>query len=211
MTSRKSDAPETGTDARTTGDAYSDSSNKYNFDKVPCCMYFYYIYGTVEAPHVLHYFHTIDDIPIDTRSEAEARARTLIDNARAGGEHPKPDGQEWDNIYWTRKSIIALFIDIEGVRLLPKALRFTTDHHGTENYGFFDGWQTELRGRPIIFCTNHMKRNRQGSDIEEEEERYYHFDILSTPELQWPYRTDITGRYPDSGGTNMGPPVPPPF
>lgn len=197
----------------------------FNFGALPRCMYFYYI-----GPYLLgepgydasnprkrkirHYYHADRDVKIDYDA-TEQLIIELTHNARKPelNQIPPPDGADLKYLVWTRKSYIAFVVDEPDVDFdydNPIIFNKDVDGKGERNHTFFDGWSKPVYipnengvggvSRPVVCFINHMKR-RGGSDLDYEGQ-YFHF-VLGDGGI-W------IRQYPDSGGTNMGPPVPPP-
>ena len=89
------------------------------------------------------------------------------------------------------------------------------------NHSFYDGWNKKIdiptpdgtsRKCALVCFIDHMK-DAVGSDLDERKE-LFHFDLYTEPPLSdtEPARGGKMARprYPDSGGTNSGPPIGPP-
>ena len=197
-------APPSVYEDRLTDAAYPD------FKAIPHCIFFYYIKKNAGGNYynVRHYYYPGElDQPLATQAAVKAKVEALVANARIPEENqcPPPIGADWEYPVWDRKSYLAIFIDNPNVALLSPAIEFTQRPATTDtyNYSFFDAWEDTIDGRPVIFCINHMKMDAPGTDLNFAAQ-YYHFDLNTNP----PLRFSIA--FPDSGGTNMGPPVPPP-
>lgn len=179
------------------------------FDKYPHCIYFYYI-GELDSDGynpIFHYYYPGDKTPIDPAG-LQTKIRALITNAKDNDlpdQLPPSIGENWKFVVWERISYIVFAIDIPGIVLGPKQLAFTQQPNSTYNWSFFDAQPaTLIDGCTVITCINHMKADSAFKELEYAKQ-YFHFDLQTDPELQWP-----KDRYPDSGGTNMGPPIGPP-
>jgi hypothetical protein len=183
------------------------------FTDTPCCMYFYYIksLGRRVDPFIRRYYYVRDNEHI-FYEELEDLVRDLTVNARkdADRQDPPPDGDSLDHNVWSRKSYIAFVLDnwnttfVEDEPILLDHLR-----EGKINRSFFDGWCRRVdmppdgsgsNRRSVLCFMNHMKRGAFG-DLRREN-AFMSFRLNIRPP---PFRG-----YPDSGGTNMGPPIGPP-
>lgn len=202
-------------------DPYRSRKEYPPFDKTPASIYFYYI-GPKDAGgsrSVKHYFYvhgydTIADPPRPAASELEERVRLLAINARSGGNNPPQCGEAWKFIVWNHKSYLVILIDDPDIRFAPDAgLEFVQDNNGTPNHSFFDAREFYVslsypggpQLAPALCCINHMKRNEAGDDLGDYPE-FFNFVLHTNKQLGQRYLLD----YPDAGGTNMGPPAPPP-
>lgn len=180
------------------------------FTKHPHCIYFYYI-GPLNTDHyntILHYYYPGDGTPLDPESLL-AKIRELIANARIRNlrdQLPPPIGENWEFVVWNRISYVVFAVDIPGAVFNQAELVVTQEYGGTYNWSFFDAQRaTSIDDCQVVTCINHMKRDSSFNELGAESQ-YFHFDLLTDPELEWPGKR----RYPDSGGTNMGPPIGPP-
>lgn len=180
------------------------------------------------SPRTVYYYH-LTPVPtpklFDVKAyyfERESRIsnirnviRDLGINARAGDSVPPQCGDNFDSFPWRRKSYIVILIDSPTVRLnRGEAIEFFVRDGSTPNHSFFDAddfhdinLATSNDTRPYIVSAvcfiNHMARAPDGVDLDPGEDQFFHFRLKYTP-------PPPGFRWPDSGGTNMGPPVPPP-
>ncbi|MEA3030213.1 MAG: hypothetical protein QOG13_1538 [Sphingomonadales bacterium] len=215
-------------------------AGKPGFDKLPHCIFFYYVRvngnGTLEISH--YFYENFDEegvsLPIP-RDEATLNGlmKTLALNARpTGSGNPPANGSNFRNIVWNRKSYIGIFID-EGNWALHKfanqdpGVLFITDPKdgkaGLENHTFFDamdlditmpifrpksGAPTEDQRSAIVFM-NHMKADEAGNDLGGGGTgQFFQFKMFFG--VKFADGTDGMTVIFDPGGTNMGPPLPPP-
>lgn len=187
---------------------YTPKKHKPKYRKIPHCIYFYYI-GDDHAgarPFRRYYYPSVDG---EIREEhLSGLIRDLAVNARSDGNDPPKDGTDGKNIVWTRKGYLVFLIDdpqvvfdSEGIVFLP----------GSNNNTLYDAKNIEVdisdagdqsRMVSCVYCINHMKRNKAGDDLEYEVKKVP-FKLRTIPPLVAPV-------VPDDGGTNLGPPVPPP-
>jgi hypothetical protein len=207
-------APLAGRRAREDKNVFRVRRNVAGFRQVPSCMYFYYIRPEARRrdPYVRRYYYVRDNDVIDY-GELEDLVRQLAINARnpdAAAQNPPPDGNSLDFNVWTRKSYIAFVIDDPNSGFdEDNPIQFDYNDDGIINHSFFDGWCRRidlsangnggLRRSALCFM-NHMKEGA--------------FNDLGRENAFMPFRLKIepppARGYPDSGGTNMGPPIGPP-
>jgi hypothetical protein len=191
--------------------AYSARLGSPKFKRAPCCIYFYYIGEPTDGYQtVLHYYYTGTNEPIMTE-ELRTKIKDLVLNARKRSwQNPPPCGSDGRYIVWTRKSYLVIAVDNPSYRFDPnqQAVVFKEPQDT-----FFDGWDDKInipdasgnRHVSVFCCINYMKKNAAGDDLEDADSdppQPIIFDVNPNPLIQVPF--------PDSGGTNMGPPVPPP-
>jgi hypothetical protein len=192
-------------------DIYKPRRTENGFTDAPCCIYFYYIgqYDSkIKTWPVKHYYFTNGLRPIPYE-EVESRVRKLSINARKGGSDPPQYGADWKYLVWSRKCYIAILIDDPTIKFVGEALKIDNTK-GKPNHALFDGKDVitnsaapnePQRMVPLFYCINHMKDEYDGNLGETAE----YFELVLNSTL--PKKARL---YPDSGGTNMGPPVPPP-
>jgi hypothetical protein len=194
------------------------------FNDVPATIYFYYV--GAETPggplEVKHYFYIhgrdlIYDIGPD--SDLEERVRALALNARNNGNNPPQCGADWEYIVWNHKSYFVILLDDPNIQFEPRnALKFKIDVGGAPNHSFFDGRNLDvplpnrvgggMRSFSAFCCINHMKRNDDGADLGDNPE-YFNFVLNTQPPPDGSATRSMLDD-PGTGGTNMGPPAPPP-
>jgi hypothetical protein len=182
----------------------------------PWCAWFYYMYRESEqSPYkVKHYFYDRPEGPIEY-NELRSLITRWGKNARKPDDeqNPKPEREGWDYIEWHRKSYIVFLIDDLSYRFdRNEAIWFGYDDNGITkpNHTFFDAKDYDDIKLPrsgggtddvaAVVCINHMKKREDGRDLRDENQGF-HFDFNPAVERR------VT---PEDGGTNMGPPVPPP-
>ena len=196
-------------------DLHTEVLGKYDqFGKRPHCIYFYYIgpldidpSKTEHYNKILHYYDPGDANPL-TDETLQAKIEYLIENAKKNlrDQRPPPNGENWKYVVWNRISYIVFAIDIPDVKFGEHQLKMDQKFGGSQNWSFFDATESRLvNGCTVITCINHMKSDSSFTEIGNDAQ-YFHFDLGTVPELQWEGKT----RYPDSGGTNTGPPIGPP-
>jgi hypothetical protein len=195
-------------------DRYRDRNPRREPGKIPACLYLYHI-GPFEnhRRRVRHYYYNGDGEPLNPERVRELVVQ-LTQNARRPEpeQAPPPIGGDWQYVVWSRKSYVAIVIDDPTVRFVEgDAIRFKLQGGYLPNHSFYDAqdWTVDVPSAPgpssecsIVLFVNHITGEGL-EDLPAEAERF-RFDLNTIP----PLRDDI--RYPDSGGTNMGPPVPPP-
>jgi len=178
----------------------------------PNCLYFYYIGpefkdddGKIQRLR-LHYYEPGDERFMDV-SQVEDLARRLTLNARLQIEKqvPPPDGANLENIVWRRKSYVVFVLDSEGEGWTDgKRISFYQRDGYLRNHTFYDAWDfsIDLGGTPrhAVGFINYMWRGPGDQrPLGRAAQRFrFRLDPAKQP------------RYPDSGGTNMGPPIGPP-
>ena len=192
-------------------DPYNPKLNTGSYNKIPACIYFYFIepeHKTADGivRDIWHYYYAEYERSIDIE-EVEYIVRNLSLNATLPrlDQVPPPDGYGFQNLVWTRKSYIVFFSNDPKFNF-KKGGGITFDQPGgfAFNYSFFDAWDMDFDfgqgNRTAVGCINHMKKDESGLDLGRAKRRY-HFNLV-------PDKRPIF--FPDSGGTNMGPPVGPP-
>lgn len=203
-------------------DAYVPKKGDGGFTDNPYTIYFYYIGPNPNGhPDVREYYRTGRELR--HREDVESAVKELTVNARKprGEQSPPPTNVFWKNMVWKRKSYIAILIDDPLFRFKRPGVIFDRDYGSLPNHSFYDAWDREIDiptddDQPsqcaLVCFINHMK-DAVGNDLDEREE-HFHFDLYTEPPLR--DRSQVLGervvrpRYPDSGGTNMGPPIGPP-
>jgi hypothetical protein len=219
---------------------YRERRQEAGFDKTPWSAYFYYVgkatAGSAERPVTAYHYQSLHG-PID-RAALKQLTTLLARNARTDltKQNPQPFTAAFN---WNRKSYIIVLVDDptycfdkgKAIRLIP------TD--GGINHSFFDGLDLDdidLPGpaggaateRVTAVCfINHMKRSLAGDDLLAGSQ---HFQRQLSPAFTFKFakvgkpsggltkliaaaKVLVMGdppQYEDDGGTNMGPPVPPP-
>jgi len=202
MTSRTTTKGPTA--AASVGPNYEPRLGTRKYRKTPRCIYFYYIDPTVSGS-IWHYYYADREDEIDPE-DMEAEIIKLANNARKplGNQIPPPDGANFANIVWTRKSYVVFLIDDPDATFTTGNAIAITPESGT-NYSFFDAKDfrvpSKISGKtvPVFYCINHMKKDRL-NDLEKAKQRF---------RFTLPPGINIIPAQ-DNGGTNMGPPVPPP-
>jgi hypothetical protein len=171
---------------------------------VPHSIYFYYM--TLDPVEIKRYY--FDNLgPIGNIDDL---IKFLTVNARNGRDLPP---QISDTAKMRRQSYLVLLLDSDTERLVGGEAIVFYDGAGMykDNFAFFDGedkiidlatipGRAELRS--AVLCANHMFRDDQYNELWDDEVHPYRFKIR--------YGTRLPVLEVDSGGTNMGPPVPPP-
>lgn len=192
----------------------------------PSCVYFYYIGPDPNNdPYVREYYYSVKSGTLEMGA-LKTELEKLTKNARIRTEAdqvPPPIGSDWKRMVWYRKCYIVILIDDPSFVFEQVGVAFDTVPYNTKpNHSFYDAWNDWIdaplsdgvkRLCPMVGFINHMK-TEAGPDLDKTAERF-HFSLLTKPpliDIQPPAIGSgrIRGRYPDSGGTNMGPPVPPP-
>jgi len=196
------------------------------FDKVPHTVHFYYVRIDTDGKlRVNHYTHALaHPIPPDTIGMV---VQQLVDNVRGSNLNPPPDPQtNFQGIEWRRKSYIAIFVDEENWSIHKNGapidgIRFVTNLPGTTpNHTFFDAVDllvdvvNKTSGHPskrsAIAFINHMKGDAIGNDIGQGVRQLFKFEIVFDVKFADGTAAPMTVIF-DPDGTNLGPPVGPPF
>jgi hypothetical protein len=176
------------------------------YEKVPACVYFYYLTSNGGSYDTKHYYHTDGDNQPINHQKMHALIEKLAANAAAGGSDPPQSGEGDKYVVWSRISYLAFVVDADDAEWDGEAI--TVDPAlGLPNHTFFDGADLKVlvngKERPAAWCINYMK-DATGAELGDWNEQFFiRLKIKSNVES-----TQL--EYPDSGGTNMGPPVPPP-
>jgi hypothetical protein len=176
------------------------------YEKVPACIYFYYLYMSGGSYSTRHYYYTDGRNQPIHHSSVKAIVAQLAANAARDGNSPPKYGVDGRYVVWSRISYIAFVVDENRVQWDGDAI--TIDPVlGLPNHSFYDGTDTTVTvngaSRPAAWCVNYMK-DAVGADLGDADEKYqFHLQIGAGARILRPM-------FPDSGGTNMGPPVPPP-
>ena len=204
---------ENGTDeiemaeASATSDVFEPRLHTEGFEKIPHCVYFFYIGEKIPGTtynKILHYYDPGDDQPIDTPAKLEAKVAALIRNARepnTSNQYPPPIGAAWNYVVMDRISYVAFAFDFA----MTSGPEFAVYHGEDPNHSFFDAALTNLEGCPVVYCVNHMKRAPGGIALGQERQEF-RFELITVPAITW----EGMPLLPDSGGTNTGGGVPPP-
>lgn len=194
------------------------------YDKVPYVIYFYHVrlepQGRLQVTHYTKVYQQAVTYPM-----LQGAVQNLVDNARNGGSAPAPDlTDNFANIVWTRKSYVVIFVDEESWTLHRngdplEGVRFNT-LLGMPNHTFFDAddltvnVQDPVTGvvtqRSAIAIVNHMKRNEAGDDLLQTEAQHFKFEIIFDVKFVDQSDAPMIVIF-DPGGTNLGPPIPPPY
>jgi hypothetical protein len=194
-------------------DPYEERRHLPKYDKRPHSIYFYYIYKDAGVYNVRHYY--FDNVVAVKRNDLKDIATNLANNARlpVSAQDPQPKGTGINDIEWKRKSYLIVLIDDPAYELAKhRAIEFHYWDGDGGNHTFFDAKDLDVdlprqQGGPgtervsAVACLNHMKKNKNGNDLEEHDRQTFYFVLhpVLGPRI-----------FPDDGGTNLGPPVPPP-
>lgn len=170
------------------------------------CIYFYYIKVTPAGPETRVYYRFDKTIPVTNIAN---EITTLTINAYNDMNNPPCLGSEMSDLDWRRKSYIVVMV--EGHTLGNPPFRMQEDNHPNPNtFGRVTPARVEVtdgNGDPLTltggYVKNTMKHYARADDLEKNDPGESFRVILNPP-------IPSIVRYPDSGGTNMGPPVPPP-
>jgi hypothetical protein len=154
---------------------------------------------------------------IDDQNDAKFRIMTLIGNAYYDKTDPDFYTDNYNFMIMRRKSYLVFAASVE----YWKTSFNTIEASGKNQVGSdIDGYHTFYSSRPladpsgkhlIFYCENHMMSSipdassPNGAKLRNKEFETFTFKMLFAPRAEAVILTD-----PDPGGTNMGPPVPPP-
>jgi hypothetical protein len=192
-------------------DPYLPRKASAPWDQLPCSIYFYYV--TAGLASAKHFYFTNGNKQIPYGS-VEEEIKKLGRNAErtSGIASPPQYGENFKHVVWSRRSYFVIMFR-DPVPLTAKALSFMPRAgHAKTNHTFYDAYQKIIdisasgaaKDRTTIIAINHMTGDDQGTPLGSED--FFNFDVSFTQPV--PYRRTSV-RYPNSGGTNMGPPVPP--
>ena len=192
-------------------DFYLPRRNDSKFEKRPWTAYFYYIAKTSNGyalPVRYNYYSYHERIK---RDDLDELIECLTHNARR-----QPADQEIKpsdiNEEWRKKSYIIFAIDDPNYEFEKPGIVLDPSS-GKPNHTFYDA--KNFNGIPVkipgteqhskvsaIAILNHMKRGWDEEDLMTGDlPQKFYFQFL--PPIRFPF-------LPDDGGTNLGPPVPPP-
>jgi hypothetical protein len=198
------------------------------YDREPYFIYFYYMKFGAEGCAEISHYEWLNPTPI-AHTDVKGHVERLARNARAGGATPPQSGARFEHIVWRRISYIVILMDNPNWTLLKRApgqscMAFNLTKVETENHSFFDAADLDVNvaelGQPAILRTavylvNHMKKDSDGTELRYKEDgvtpdsQKFAFDVIFDVK-------DCTGGGAsspfiiDPGGTNLGPPIPPP-
>lgn len=183
-----------------------------NFKDRPWTAYFYYVpKGPRTDVKSIRYDYYSHQGRIK-KSELKEIIASLTRNARREVKDQGPKPNLCKKEPWRKKSWIILVVDDPEYAFSKPGVIIRPDSGSDPNYTFYDadrfnhmsveepGSQARSNVSAIYFM-NHMKRGWDEIDVEAGQGAFFQFDFL--PPLGTPF-------VPDDGGTNLGPPVPPP-
>lgn len=201
--------PQTKSVAENYGDnAHDPKRTSTGYKKIPWCIYFDYLkpLSATELKVRRYSFENpgseilYDEVP-------NLLTRLTLNARRPEPEQfPWPEADNTRNRIWRRKSYFAIVIDHPDYWFIENQGVIFLDNNSERNYTLYDGQVERISvGSDFVsafYCINHMKRDRGGNDISNNP-MFYRF----RPNTNRPLPPAF---YPESGGTNMGPPVGPP-
>jgi hypothetical protein len=188
-----------------------DSSN---YDTRPHSVYFYYLARTAGGSLAATPGFFDNGNAELTYRELKDRAALLVAAARNGELRPPPDDCESPYPCWTRRSWLLYVLGDPGLRFRHNAMVVRPAPPGRAyNHAFFDGREFPVTAGAdrlsATACINHLYANEHRDDLAVPGD-YQDFAIrLYYQPVSGVRVTDPPLEF-DSGGTNMGPPVPPP-
>ena len=176
-------------------------------------VYFYYFTdpttGSEPIPKVYVYDHYR---PLWNRQKVEEIVEDLTVNAATGGNQPEQVAEGFDAVPWTKISLVAIVMDNPLWQFISGKAIFFEEREGREgNHSFFDAFDFDVpfeadgagRLASALCFTNHMV-DAYGNDLAHGQREKFKY-TLCVRNRQSLATIDI-----DPGGTNLGPPVPPP-
>lgn len=205
MSVKKESATNKSNSQAITDDVYTVMRGEIDFEKVPACIYFYYV-GEDGKTSKNYYYTDGENKPIHY-DKVQGIVQRLAANAAASGRDPPQDGINSDHLVWSRVSYLAFVLSSDQASWDGQAIKVTADD-GEPKHGFYDGMDKQIdigggKMRWAAWCINYMK-DMDWKDLGNEDR---------TCRLDLQIKTGKARKkvpWPDSGGTNMGPPVPPP-
>jgi hypothetical protein len=181
----------------------------------PHSMYFYYLIPganeNLSDAEVRSYFYdngvTAEGMPIPIL-DVDDEVRTLAINARAERDWPPRINVGIGGVKWRQKSYIVLLIASSIIKFRHNAAIKSSASHG--NHAFYDAFDRDIvinfpgtgtETMNMFCCTNHIC-DENGKNLA--------VDKTETIEFTLQFEGFQALFLPDSGGTNMGPPVAPP-
>lgn len=187
-----------------------------NYGTKPCSIYFYYLVPGRNGDLTATASFFENGVVEITYQHLKERAAILVGQVRQGHITHAPDPCEDIEICWRRRSWLLYVLGDPALQFVQNPMRFETEA-GTNlayNHAFMDGREFPVdldSGERLsaTACINHMYANEHQDDLEVLGD-YQEFDIrLSYNRMRGGWIASGPLEY-DSGGTNMGPPVPPP-
>lgn len=212
MTDERRDAEATRPDPKDPKqNFYLSKREKPKFKDRPWTAYFYYVPKGPRTPARsvrYDYYSHQGRIKKDDLKEI-IESLTLNARQKLEDQGPKPaDKKE----RWRKKSWIILVVDDPNYAFDRPGVIIRADPASEPNHTFYDADQFNhmpvrepnspaLSNVSAIYFMNHMKGGWDENDVSPGQYQFFQFDFL--PPIGFPL-------VPDDGGTNLGPPVPPP-
>lgn len=206
-------------------DPYRKRRGESKFGRKPWCAYFFYFGPLINNNRSSDRYRYVSHHGPIKRKDLRKLITQLAKNARRdrAEQDPRPyekdaKGEDVPNI-WTRKSYLIALVDDPNFRFAEgEAISIHPFEEGPTNHTFFDARDfadIELpmpdpgQGMQLVSAVcvvNHMKRADE-EDLELGENERFVFRLHPNP---WGGDAMVEDGFVDDGGTNMGPPVPPP-
>lgn len=173
-------------------------------EKLPHCIYFYYVRreGATYRERV-YVWPTRSPIDLD---ELHQQIKRLTKNARQNRNEPPPSGWAMEDVVWRKISWVVVAVDErDGKFDQDAAVEIAFEGADRSNHTFFDGGEDEVdipgeQSIHVMWTLNHM-RDAAGAMLTKD----------SPPEtFKFTFNPGRPRAYPDTSGTNMGPPIGPP-
>lgn len=167
--------------------------------------YLYYFEPSAGSGTQFYEYFDIDEHIRDPMATIERLARNAFDNGKA----PPPYCDGGQDFIMRRKSYLIFVVADDKHIPVKDEIRFHSISHGNDgghtfrpagNFAVQAGVGPAAKVLNVIYCVNDMAR-WQGGDLE-----YREFEDFS---IELPFE-GFAAKGPGTGGTNMGPPVPPP-
>ena len=201
---------------------YTHKLDNGKYTNHPHCLYLYYIKKehpdkkTWEKEYIRHYFYAKTNRIAIEHDDVVDIVTKMVKNARKREyeQMPPPDGANFKYLSWRRMSYFAIVIDDDVIAFEhDNGVTFDEDDGNNLNHSFFDAEDLQFTvGESkvsLFFCINHMKADSAGNGLGLAM-RKFDFDLNTVPALRTDSVTRLRKRFPDDGGTNTGPSVPPP-
>lgn len=178
-----------------------------------CCIYFYYLAKDKNNKLICRSYYFFDrSVNLSTVEKLRQQIIVLSANARIDGDYPPCHGDRFSDLAMRKRdSFYVVVVDDEEYKFSqddPLRLKTVEKYPVDASYTFsksyeldldMSGYETGPDSITAAYRKNYLK-NRLGNVLNENESES--FNLYLNP--------GIPTIVPDSGGTNMGPPVPPP-
>lgn len=181
----------------------------------PHQIYLYYITNPYELPDPNPLLFIKDyGRPIHNDSVMKSLVKKMVHRICDPDDNYIHDSEGFNNKKWTMRTYIVIVIDSRGWKFREDAgIIFDPTDDKTPNHTFFDGFDFDVdvdigplspRKASAAGFINYMAADEYGNPLARNEEQVFKFWLI--PSNPAKSRSDPV----DPGGTNLGPPVPPP-